>query len=314
MMPEKLSRRDFLRLAGLGIISTVLGACKKDVSTSEAKITFSSAPPTATPESSGTMTPISSATTTEAPTVTPTIERFSWVVEVSNTEARFNQDFDNGEGNPKGRWEYYSTAEGEKDNYIVSVKQNEEGECYFHNFAEEVDVVLHPELLSDATFNEIIEVMKKTGAVKYIPCSGEGIRKLKVQMYGTEPGALIIYPKLYPLRVYYSHFKGGQANPGYPLMAIILADVNQGKEGWETRWVQVYALDDSGKARVMSPSESLVESGVLAGVGTPIMEIQRGLVKILGRQEYNDADNRMFLDSFARDPHGRLMVPLVSSK
>ncbi|HUV72361.1 MAG TPA: hypothetical protein VMW25_05105 [Clostridia bacterium] len=234
------------------------------------------------------------------------VERPAWVVEVSNTEVRYNQE--------KDVWEYYSTAEGEKGDYIVSVKPNEEGGCYFHNFAEEADVVLHPEVLSDATFNEIIEAMKKTGAVKYIPCSREGIRKLRVQTYpkfNNDPLGLIIYPNSYPLEVYYPYLKGGQANPGYPLMAIILADVNQGKPGWETRWVQVYTLDNSEKARVMTPDESKVGSGVLAKAGTLIMKVQSGLVKILGRQEkeYDDPDNRMLLDSFARNKNGKLMVP-----
>jgi hypothetical protein len=232
------------------------------------------------------------------------VEKPAWVVNVSNAEAKYNQE--------KKAWEYYSTAEEEKGQYIVSAKQSEKGEFFFHNFAEELDVILHPELLSDATFNEIIEAMKKTGAVKYIPCSRGGIKKLKVQRYqnfNNEPLGLVIYPNRYPLRVYYSHLRGGQANPGNPLMVIVLADVNQGKEGWETRWVQVYALDDSGEERVMAPGESLVGSGILAKVGTPVMEVQRGLVEVLGRQEYNDPDNRMFLDTFARDSHGRLMAP-----
>ena len=264
----------------------------------------------------GQETPTPTVVPTETPTLVPTPTETkiptsaeikpSWVVNVSNAEARYNPE--------KKVWEYYSTAEEEKGRYIVSVRQNEQGEYFFHNYGEELNVVLHPELLADATFDEIAKTMKETGAVKYIPCFREGIEKLKVQFFpkfDNQPLGLIIYPRVYPLDVYYPYLKEGQADPGYPLMVIILSDINQGKPGWETRWVQVYALDNSEKPRIMSPVESKVGSGIWAKTGTLIMRVQTGLVKIAGRQEkeYDDPDNRMLLDSFARDKRGRLMVP-----
>lgn len=314
-MPEKLSRRTLLKLAGAGAISAVLGGCKKGSSTPELKPSSSSTLPlTATAEPSKTMAPIPSPTATEAPTTTlapfPTIERSSWVVPVSNTEAKYNEE--------KKAWEYYGTAEGNQGQYIVSVKQNEKGEYYFHNFAEEVNVKLHSELFSDASLGSIVETMKKTGAVKFIPCLRDGVEKLKVGRYAdyfnNSPVGLIIYPNHYPLRVYYPYLEGGQVNPGTSGMTLALSDINAGKIGWETCWVQVYALDDLEKPRVMVPGESLAGNGILAQPGTPIMEVKGELVELLGRGEYEDAENRMLLDSFARDSHGRLMLPTVSLK
>ena len=234
-------------------------------------------------------------------------EEASWLPKVSNAEVRFNQE--------ENRWEYYSTDSQEQDQYIVSVRQNTQGEYEFYNYAEELNVGAHPEVCVDATFAEIREIMIATGAVKYIPCSRKSITIVMVHRFpnyfDNAPVSLTVYPAHYPLKVYYPYLEGGQVDPGYPLKVICLSDVNNGKDGWETRWVQLYALDDLGKPRVMSAGESLVGDGILAEVGTPVMEVQSGLVELAGRGDYGDLDNRMLLDSFARDFHGRLMLPVA---
>jgi len=322
MTAERITRRMFLKLAGLTSLSLLSGCWEGAFPTPTATFKETEVPvrssetPKPTPSPTPTVVPTETPTLVPTPTETkiPTSAEIkpSWVVNVSNAEARYNPE--------KKVWEYYSTAEEEKGRYIVSVRQNEQGEYFFHNYGEELNVVLHPELLADATFDEIAKTMKETGAVKYIPCFREGIKKLRVQFYpkfDNQPLALIIYPRVYPLDVYYPYLKEGQADPGYPLMVIILSDINQGKPGWETRWVQVYALDNSEKPRIMSPVESKVGSGIWAKTGTLIMRVQTGLVDILGRQEkeYDDPDNRMLLDSFARNKNGQLLAPRnVSSK
>jgi len=230
-------------------------------------------------------------------------EKPSWLPEVSNAVARLED----------GVWKYYSTDSQEQDQYIVSVKEGEAGYEYF-DYTEELNVEAHPEVCVDATFAEIREIMIATGAVKYIPCERSTIDKLIIHQFsGIDdiPGGLIIKPRAYPIRVFYPYNKPGQASPGSTGKSIGLLDVNINKPEGIFTFVQIYALDMDGKPRVMEGSEVLIGTGVQADVGTALLDIKTGQVELLGRREYADDENRMSLDSFARDTHGRLMLPVA---
>jgi hypothetical protein len=150
--------------------------------------------------------------------------------------------------------------------------------------------------------------MRETGAVKALFCDIETVDVLEVQKYtgAAIPAGLKVIFNRYPAKIYYPYSKGSQASPAISKKAIILIGTNPDP----TRSIEVYALDSTGDTRAMGDAEIAVGTyGGLVNFSDVIIELNSGGVLLLGREDFNDDYNRMFLDSFARDKHGRLMTP-----
>ena len=153
---------------------------------------------------------------------------------ISNAEARYNKE--------KNTWEYFSTAEGEKGQYVVSVRPNSQGEFEFFNYAETLDMVAHPELGVDASAAEILARMQETGIPKAMFVRRETVSKLIVKRYpafGNNPGGLITVFKGYPSEVLYPYSTRGQANPLTPSAGIGLMDINIEKDKGLLRFIVI---------------------------------------------------------------------------
>jgi len=161
--------------------------------------------------------------------------------------------------------------------------------------------------------------MEETGAVKVLPCGMENVERLSVQRYpnfGNRPGALRIYFQSYSVTFYWPYNKQGQACPGFnhydgviKTDCIFLRDVND--DPIRSPKLSIYNLLDN-KPRVISDNEVLLKDkkyGDVANLGHPLLKVTGDYAKFLGRQEFFDSYNDMFLDSFVRDAQGRLMHP-----
>ncbi|MGI5826101.1 MAG: hypothetical protein ACOX50_01660 [Patescibacteria group bacterium] len=250
------------------------------------------------------------------------VEIPSWVAKVSQAEVRFNEAYDNGidqDGNPlpKGRYEYYSTAEGEEGQYICSVRQNEEGEYYFYDYTEgKIRPNLHPELFNRSTWEEIAVA----GAVKCLPFHMEDVEYFRVIRtdIGFPCGLEIVF-KQYPATIYWSYKKEGLSSLSFsPRCVIYLNDIT----GDLQKPIDFTAFEGSGphvrgesKPREFTAEENLIIGGNAwpAGLGTPLARVKTGFVLLSG-YEIDDEYNKMTMEYFAQDKHGCLMIPIKSSK
>ena len=255
----------------------------------------------------------------------PQPEKPAWLPEVSNTEIKYNQEDE--------RWEYYTNGypitvsyynKQEKkmesnivngSQYLVSVRHAEKGNFELFNFADIVYPRKHPELFARSTWQQIEKRMSESGAVKVLPCGMENVESLSVQRFPefrNIPGSLEICFQDYPNVIYYPYDKGSQACPSInPRNCILFPDINEVDSVSVSPSPKVYAFNSRGKIRKISDEENLAGNGIFANLGTKLINLQNGSVELLGRQEeeFNNSYNRMTLDSFVRDSHGRLMHP-----
>lgn len=224
-------------------------------------------------------------------------ERPAWVINVSNAEAKYNQE--------QNIWEYFSTVTGER---VVSVRQNAQGEFEFYNYAERVKPQLHPELFRRSTWTEIAARMTETGVVKALFVDVDKVSELQVYRFpdsGNLPLALVCILDS-PADIYYPFLKSSQASPSTPRILLYLFDVNPDIMAP----IDLTVFSEVGKARVIEDDENFTgETGIMAGLGTKLLHLKGGAVSLTGRKNYDNPFNRMGLDSFARDKNGRLMVP-----
>jgi len=221
-------------------------------------------------------------------------ERPAWVVEVSNTEAKFNQE--------QNVWEYFSTVTGER---VVSVRQNVQGEYKFFNYTEgRISPSLHPELLNRSTWGEIAA----SGAVKCLPFHMEDVDYFEV--WRTEDGfpvSLKIHFRQYPATLYWPYNKKGPVVPSGIMIYFDEVAKDPNKPPHFTAW------GDNGKPREFTDEEDLVGEWSLATLGRPLVSVKSGFVSFAA-YEVDDEYNNMTMDYFAQDEHGRLRVPVKSGE
>lgn len=221
------------------------------------------------------------------------------MVPISNAEAKYDAD--------SRTWQYFSTAKEDKGKYIVSVKQNKEGEYEFYNFAEKVLPPLHPEIFVKSTWAQMARRMRETGAVKALFCDIGKVSSLEVIRYTASnvPAGLMFDFREYPVVISHPYLKEAQANPEILAMGVYLDGVNSDMMDP----ISIASYDQSNSRRTMDPDEILVgQYGKIVNLGDGILKIKSRRVLLLGGYIETD-ENRMLLDSFAKDEHGRLMHP-----
>jgi hypothetical protein len=232
-----------------------------------------------------------------------------WIIPVSNAEIRYNPQ--------KESWEYYSQTEGKKGAYVVSIRQNEKGESEFHSFAEELIPRDHPELFMKASWNQIIRRMDETKSPKVLPVDVEKVSLLDVErtpVVGNEPYGLRIYFGEHPVTIYYPYAKASHTGPDTSKRQIFME-----ANGNDHPSVGLYVFDESfnpqpgnisESKRIIQNNENLVgETGKLAKLGDAILRIDSGFIVLVGRNQFPNDANLMNLDSFVKDPNGRLLHP-----
>ena len=229
------------------LVGSLLAACAAPTPTpmpaptaTPTSIPTSTPSPTATPDPTATPTPTSPPIPTPEPTNTPTPEptatkeaKPAWVVPISNAEAKYDA--------ASRTWQYFSTGKEDKGEYIVSVKQNKEGEYEFYNFAEKVLPPLHPEIFVKSTWAQMARRMRETGATKTLFCDIGKVSSLEVRRYTERnfPSGLDVVFRAHPVIVYYPYLKEGQVSPGIPswsvsIFGINLSFVQPGAESWKS--------------------------------------------------------------------------------
>jgi|GEM_PF-6749868 len=226
------------------------------------------------------------------------VEQPTWLPTVSNAIARFNDT--------ESTWQYFSTDTQEKDQYIVSVKEGEAG-YEFYQYAQELRPQLHPELFAVSTVEEI----KATGQPKILFCDVTKVDKFEVILTEDElnyPYVLLAFFEFKEatdrVNIFYPYLKEGQANPSYPLQVIYFDSINTVMEP-----TAVIAMSSGFQQyRTMDLDELQIDrTGEMAKLGQVLLAIKTGCISFVGRPNFDDKLNRMTLDTFAKDPNGRIL-------